>query len=50
MAHTFVKKVNGFKIMHWSIGDKFYVPFGGDWILEHRDLNVVEELARKIKR
>ncbi|MNZ96468.1 hypothetical protein D3C78_1156610 [compost metagenome] len=50
MAHTLVKEVNGFKIKHWSLGNIFYIPYGSDWIVENHDLQVVENVAKSIKR
>lgn len=48
MAHSLVKIVNGYHILHWSLGEVYYIidkNDNGKWICKDMDLKVVEEYA-----
>jgi hypothetical protein len=51
LAHSLVKKVNGYDILYWSLGGVYYFTDkndNGKWLCEDKSLKVVEEFAKTL--
>ncbi|QWU14281.1 hypothetical protein SAMN04487895_101578 [Paenibacillus sophorae] len=45
MTHTYITTVNGYRINHWSLGEKYYIEHNGEWLVENASLDSIIEFA-----
>lgn len=47
MSHTYVTTVNGYRINHWNLGERYYIEREGEWLVENESIEAVIEFAEK---
>ncbi|MEK4006406.1 hypothetical protein [Paenibacillus sp. FSL H3-0333] len=50
--HSDVNIVNGYQMLHWTLGDVYYITDkkdSGVWLCEDKDKAVVEEYAKTLE-